>query len=139
MKQETAKTAVCLLLGAESIGMVAAFVISVLTVAAWGNVPLSGRALWAANYGFFVLAALTALYGFVLRPVRRKAMKSFCSVKSCNLCMYGSEALFVVLFTLCAFLQWTWLSIGVLSIYSLWKLSEIVTDHLRLSNCNICF
>ncbi len=139
MKQETAKTAARLLLGAESIGMMAAFVISVLTVAAWGNVPLSGRALWAANYGFFVLAALTALYGFVLRPVRRKAMENFCPVNGCNWCAYGGEALFVVLFTFCAFFQAAWLSIGILSVYSLWKLAEIVKDLLRLNTDNVCF
>ena len=139
MKQETAKTAACLLLGAESIGMVAAFVISVLTVTEWGDVPFSGRALWLADYGFFVLATLTALYGFVLRPLRRKAMESFYPSNGCNWCVYGGEALFVVLFTFCAFLQAAWLSIGVLSVYSLWKLAEIVKDLSRLNTGNVCF
>ncbi len=139
MKQETAKTAACILLGAESIGMMAAFIISVLTVDAWGNVQLSERALWATNYGFFVLAELTVLYGFVLRPLRRKAIKNFCPVNVRNWRVYGGEALFVVLFTFCAFLQWAWLSIGVLSVYSLWKLAEIVKDLSRLNNSNVCF
>ena len=75
MTKTKAKTVTCFLLGAEGAGVLAAFVVSVLTIAEWGGASISGYGKWIVCNGFYLLSAMALFYGFVFRPIRRKALK----------------------------------------------------------------
>ena len=80
MTKTKAKTVTCFLLGAEGVGVLAAFVVSVLTIAEWGGASISGYGKWIVCNGFYLLSAMALFYGFVFRPIRRKAVETFSSV-----------------------------------------------------------
>ena len=52
MTKTKAKTVTCFLLGAEGVGVLAAFVVSVLTIAEWGGASISGYGKWIVCNGF---------------------------------------------------------------------------------------
>ena len=125
MTKTKAKTVTCFLLGAEGVGVLAAFVVSVLTIAEWGGASISGYGKWIVCNGFYLLSAMALFYGFVFRPIRRKAVETFSSVIHFGRWTFYAEGAAVLTFALCGYLHWFWLSMPALAVYSGWKLIEI--------------
>lgn len=137
MIKEKAKVVTCILLGMESIGVMTAFVVSVLTIAKWSGSTILGEGEWIAHNGFYLLSVLALIYGFLLRPIRRKAVETFSSVIHFGRWTFYAEGVSVILFALCGYLHWFWLSMPFLVIYSAWKLVEMVGDSLLLHCCYV--
>ena len=135
MTNTKAKTVTCFLLGAEGVGVLAAFVVSVLTIAEWGGASISGYGKWIVCNGFYLLSAMALFYGFVFRPIRRKAVETFSSVIHFGRWTFYAEGAAVLTFALCGYLHWFWLSMPALAVYSGWKLIEIAGDSLLLNRC----
>ncbi len=96
---------------------------------------MSGREEWIVRNGFYLLSALTLIYGFVFRPIRRKAVETFSSVIHFGRWTFYAEGISVLLFALCGYLHWFWFSMLVLAVYSLWKWVEIIADSLLFNRC----
>ena len=106
MTKTKAKTVTCFLLGAEGVGVLAAFVVSVLTIAEWGGASISGYGKWIVCNGFYLLSAMALFYGFVFRPIRRKAVETFSSVIHFGRWTFYAEGAAVLTFALCGYLHW---------------------------------
>lgn len=130
-----AKAVTSVLLGVEGIGVLVVLVVSVLTIAERNGASISGYSEWIARNGFYLLSVLTSVYGFVFRPIRRKAVETFSSVTHFGRWTFYAEGAAVVMFALCGYLHWFWLSMPVLVIYSGWKLIEIAGDSLLFNRC----
>lgn len=135
MTKNEAKTLTCILLGAESFGMVAAFVVSVFTVAEWGQANIRDYGAWVMENGLYLLSVMALVYGFILRPIRRKAVEKFSSVIHFKNWVYYAEGAAAVVFALSGYLHCCWLSLLAIALYSAWKIIEIAGDSLLLNRC----
>lgn len=130
MNKKNAKALTCVLLGAEGFGMMAAFVVGVSHIIRHFD-PVKQN--WATEDGFYLLALMAFIFGFVLRPMRRKAVECFSSVIHFGRWTFVAEGFSVLAFAVCGYLGCFWLSMTVLAFYSLWKAVEMAADWLLLS------
>lgn len=133
MKKENAKAWTCVLLGAESIGMMAAIVAAMFSIVKLFNLPVKSENEWFFNNVFYVLAGLIVLYGFILRPIRRKAVRMFSSVIHFGKWTYVAETFSAGIFVLCGIYDCPLVSMIALGVYSAWKFIEISADSLLLN------
>lgn len=134
MKKENAKAWTCILLGAESIGMITASVAAIFTLAELLNLPVEAdNNQWFFDVIYYLLALLVVIYGFIVRPLRRKAVTAFSSVIHFGDWVYIAELFSVIVFILCGYFDCPLISLVALSIYSAWKIIEISADMLLLN------
>ncbi len=132
MKKENAKFVTSTLLWAESIGMMVALIAGLFTLMELFHFPLDNEESWFVDNIYYVLAGLIVVYGFFIRPLRRKAVEIFSSVIHFGRWTYYAELLSILVFVVCGYVDCALLSLTALALYSGWKIIEIFADRLML-------
>ena len=133
MNKKNAKAWTCVLLGAESVGMMMAVVATIFSIVKLLDLSVKNENDWFYTNIFYLLAALVVLYGFVIRPMRRKAVEIFSSVIHFGKWTYFAELLSAGIFVLCGIFDCPLVSLMALGGYSAWKFIEISADTLLLN------
>ena len=138
MNKKNAKMLTCILLGAESLGAITAVLVTVVTIAKFLNPQDALKTNeWLFNNGFYLLAGLAAVYGFILRPIRRKAVETFSTIPHFKNWVFYAEVVSIILFIVCEQVDNLGLSLCVLGLYSAWKVFEIFADRLIVIKHNV--